>query len=96
MLAAVGHVNDLFGSASEPEETSIPGIAGPSLYSRPQEVQYSSKDERLISFHSGTSMSSWGFECNARVEEGTQRGEAILVINVPKNQKQAFAWGGGW
>jgi hypothetical protein len=58
-------------------------------------VQFSSKDERIISFHSGTSMSSWGFECNAKVERGAEPAEAVLVINVQKTEKQMFAWGGG-
>jgi hypothetical protein len=52
-------------------------------------------DERNLTFefHTGTSMSSWGFDCNASVES-TKDG-AELVINIQKTQGQVLAWGGG-
>ena len=58
-------------------------------------VQFASKEERLISFRSGRSMSSWGFECNASVEATDNPSESLLVINVQKTRGQLFAWGAG-
>ena len=58
-------------------------------------VQFANKEERLISFRSGMSMSSRGFECNASVETGKEPNETVLVINVQKTGGQIIAWGGG-
>jgi hypothetical protein len=57
-------------------------------------VSYVDEKNWLITFHTGTSFSSWGFNCNASVEP-VEEGKARLTINVQKTEKQLFAWGAG-
>jgi hypothetical protein len=56
-------------------------------------VNFTDEKNLTFEFHTGTSLSSWGFDCNASVEP-TKAG-AILVINVQKTDGQLIAWGGG-
>jgi hypothetical protein len=57
-------------------------------------ISYVDEKRMTLQFHTGTSMSSWGFDCNASVEP-IGNGKARLTINVQKTEKQLFAWGGG-
>lgn len=55
-------------------------------------ITFQDKDEMLISFHTGVSLTSNGFECNASVEKD---GAKSKVLINPQKVKQAFAWGAG-
>ncbi len=57
-------------------------------------ISYVDEKHLTLAFHTGTSMSSWGFDCNASVE-AIEGGKARLTINVQKTKRQLFAWGGG-
>jgi hypothetical protein len=56
-------------------------------------VNFTDEKNLVFEFHTGTSLASWGFDCNVSIER-TKSG-AILILNVQKTKQQLLAWGAG-
>jgi hypothetical protein len=57
-------------------------------------VSFIDDKHRLVTFHSGASVSSWGMEWNASVEPAGQ-GKSELILNPQQSKGQLVSWGAG-